>query len=467
MHKLKNIFLPFVLLTLFFSIELEAQEKPEPDIEIIKDVYLGEEQDLYYAFRNVKFNLGDNKKIQAEIYVARNLKTYLVVRYLEHEKPIIEFRYQNIDDMLVIDEVSVFNYKTDFDYIKKVYDGYSGNLLRIIVRDIDDSGEEYEVIIREEAGKNKRKNIVLQSRSGNLPIEKKIIKENWKLFRMYPEENLKVEKNGEMYSYLVNGEKISVSFKINQATNAGGFSIFLGLPQQQVRLYLDYKINTLEEVKYPTIKLVTTSSNNGLETVSKSFYEYNKVIEQYELSNLDIKEGASDVNDIELSEKYRNKKIVFSSVNKTDVYGNLSLYLFDKLNMSISDFSNMVEMFNRYVVEVKHGELGYDEKVVLFGIEGSGGLYEYCKINSGIDYYYYMVVLYGALSYENGFCQERDISKSVASAFESIGIISVATVANALVPEEIEKFLGVTFTSKSLAKFNNGIIDYGRSIIKK
>ena len=463
MYKLKNIFLHLLSLMLFFCLELNAQEKPDLDIEVIKDLYVGEDKDLYYTPKNVKFNLGDNKKIQAEIYVARNLKTYLVVRYLELEKPVIEFRYQNIDDVFVIDEVSVFNYEADMAYIKKSYDGFSGKLVRIIVRDTDDLGETYEVILREEAGKDKRKNIILQSKSGNLPVEKKIIRENWKLFRMYPEDNLKVEKNGETYSYLVNGKKLSVSFKINH----GGFSIFLGLPQQQVRLYLDYKINAIEEVKYPVIKMVTISSNNGLETVSKSLYEYNKVIEQYELSALDIKEGASDANDVELSEKYRNKKIVFTSVNKTGVYGNLSLYLFDKLNMPISDFSNMVEMFNRYIVEFKHGKLDYDEKVVLFGIEGSGGLYEYCKINSGIDYYYHMVILYGALSYENGFCNERDISKSVASAFESIGLVSVPTVASALIPEEIEKFLGVTFTSKSLARFNSGIIDYGRSIIKK
>lgn len=448
-----------------------AYAQLEPELEVTNSTVVGDIEEDGVSFsvpREIKAKIGEGKMIQVTQFMNRKGNFHMAFRFIDAKGPQIEFKYLLDEHGISLIEVSTFRFDDSHHYIKKVHNPKNGNIVRIITRDLDENDEAFENIIREEAGKGRIKNVIMETKEQG-KTTKTMIRENSKLFEVYPEENMTIILKNNRSFYVVDGHEFSFNLKPNTSSATLGFAMDFLSQEDDVKLYIDYKDKTVEDVRYPTIKLVSAIKGVEVEVISKSLYEYNTNIDVYELSDVQVKETMLNKNDNTVADKFREGRF-YNRVSKADLITGLLSYLTKHTSGVLyldKKMEDLVEDFNKYIVEDRECVLGQEEKAVLFGIDGKGGLYDYFIQNLGIPYYYNMAILYGALSNNSGLIKDRCVSTKVISAFEDMGLITVTDVTSMIRLEEMEVSLGVQFNDKGYLRFSEGMIKYGRGLIKK
>ena len=472
MSRFKTISGAVLFLCSIFCSGAFAQLETPPDFEVLEDLHFGPLHDTYYAPKNFKLNLGDDKKMQVELFIIRKsnvASTYVAFRYMDNDAPKVEFKYQITEEGLSIKEVSFFKVEgsttEDGFYIKKIFDAKTGKIIRIVIRSKDETGEAYESIVQNEIGKNGISNVVVQTKEGG-KTSRHIMGQNTTVSRLYHDENLAVKLDGTMYGYNYDGKNYKMSAKLNVDTKMDGMTATFVGDGKNVKLFMDYK-DTSGDINYPVFKVVTNDEGADLEIVSKSLYEYNTNTQQYEASSLEVKEIEKLDPISNFVEKKKKANILFRSVNKDKVMALIQNYF--SPDYKANDMGVLVDAFVKQVVEVNEGILGEKEKLVLFGANNSGGLFDYFKINLSIEYYYYMALLFGSLASYNELFQDVSIANTVISTFNAMDVVTVSDISAAATTqaEELEKILKVSINEKALIRFSNGLLEHGTSILKK
>ncbi|HOW16376.1 MAG TPA: hypothetical protein PK443_01555 [bacterium] len=446
-----------------------------PTVEILSDeVIFIEQNELYYDPGSLKFNLSDGKSVKLDGFVYRG-KDYAIIRYFENIRPVAEFKYEHQDDLFIIREFITYTYKENGLYIKKIYDARNGNIIRLIEQHKDDNGVVYKSIIMEEKGKKGSTMLTMhivkdgrQSLVHHLEVDATMASK-------YPEYNIKMERYGLKYIYYTELGKFGAELKSSMDNIRGSLTFSFYSDNQDLKVFLDYKPNQAgQTLKYPKIKVITfdRSKNSGSEVVTKTSLDYNTEQNRYEVSNLEVKtvpvQLSKEKNSVkDFKRKAYQGELLYKSVSKDIVAALLNEYLSNKLYPAyIKDFDQMIEVFNSYIIEHLDGFIGKDEAIVLFGQGNTGGLYDYIKINTGVEYYRCMAIMYGALSTASGLLKDKAISNVVVETFNKLGLIDVATVSSAVDYDYMQKQLRIELTPKFIVRYSDGIIKYASSMIK-
>jgi len=149
------------------------------------------------------------------------------------------------------------------------------------------------------------------------------------------------------------------------------------------------------------------------------------------------------------------------------------LDLLDKLESNtftkhiFADCGDEMEMTQKFVdyIDSKGGELGKEGDIALFGeyTEGgrNGGLYDFWYKNrsgkSG-ELYQGLLILFGALCFDQGLSEVKDINTNIRNAYIATGVISPSGTVDRLKirPEHIQKSIGMKFKPATMEKFYFG-----------
>jgi hypothetical protein len=471
MFKFRILFKSCLFLSLLIPSFVYSQDPPA--VEMLSDVIYIEDNSIYFDPGSLKFNLSDNKSIKLDGFMYRG-KDYAIIRYFEDLRPVAEFKYEYQDDLFIIREFITYKYKENGLYIKKIYDARNGNIIRLIEQHKDDNGDVYKSIIMEEKGKKGSTMLTMHIVKDGRQSLVHHLEADETMASKYPEYNIKMERYGLKYTYYTEFGKFGADFKSSVGNLHSSLNFSFYSDNQDLKVFLDYKPNQAgQTLKYPKIKVITfdRSKDSGSEVVTKTSLDHNTEQNRYEVSSLEVKKvpvQSSAENSVkDFKRKAYQGEFLYKSVSKDIVVALLNEYLSNKLHVSsLRDLDQMIEVFNSYIIEHLDGLIGKEEAVVLFGQGNTGGLYDYIKINTGVEYYRCMAIMYGALSTASGLLKDKAISNVVVETFNKLGLIDVATVSSAVDYDYMQKQLRIELTPKFIVRYSDGIIKYASSMVK-
>ncbi len=144
------------------------------------------------------------------------------------------------------------------------------------------------------------------------------------------------------------------------------------------------------------------------------------------------------------------------SQDTSKIINMLNAYLPEHLRSM--DIRALTDNFARLIVQTKDCNIGTKEQEVLFGVDNSGGLYNYWMKFSDIEYSQSMLLLFGAFIYKSGLFNVREISRLVTTAYIQLGIIYQTDPRTDKTDiKVIEYNTGIRLNSFAVEKYNKGL----------
>lgn len=181
------------------------------------------------------------------------------------------------------------------------------------------------------------------------------------------------------------------------------------------------------------------------------------LIESRNKSFAEIKKG-KNVSDIKM---LRKRDILMDVYQKKAqdtprIINMLNAYLPEHLRSM--DIRALTDSFTRLIVQAKDCNIGSKEQEVLFGVDNSGGLYNYWMKFSDVEYNQSMLILFGAFIYQSGLFNVREISRLVTTAYIQLGLIyQTDPRTDKTSIKVIEYNTGIRINSFAVEKYNKGL----------